>query len=611
LSQAFHVLILDAKTKGHIRPGRPCVIELHPAWIVENSTCHTLEVEMIDKICGMIASVTLLQGASQEVLALDQRRPLRLRARLVRGISGAEQRGPWSNVTKFYSNKVLHGLHGQDSEGQLHVPEMAGNYSQSVEVEVKMNQASGGFCVCLYDKFWLLNLSGLPLESQSGMGWDQPRALPLGMPVSWDGEGDGIKIRVPDVSGWSSFFTVSSEESVTLKLSRGVREGRELYLEASAGSGVGRYDRTIVVSIEPTILIENCLGDGAAVVIWQRSGRDLGSRMTVAVGQTLPFHAEGRRDRCWLSVNLAADGMVDSCVSFVAEMGWGLSGTAASTGVARRVGASSGTHGFPIVLRLSRGRMVIASLELHRTNTLLLTISDMGPSAPHCICNHSGLTLAFRQAGDDNDENWPTDHDHRTHSRLILVEPGQQVPIVWPEPSGLPHRLILTQMNGMPLASTTEVDVHELGASTNAFEEYDKTPFGTAVCPCPAHMDHDDFQAAQREVLTLKFSTRLSADGRKIVHVHTGLLKRMSLQARAPGLNLSVRLPALNLLLEDSLTLDGEREVLFLSVSGIRFGLVSDPFAGTQHITGLSLTSACVHTGVMQPRKLTDFGMHS
>ena len=78
-----------------------------------------------------------------------------------------------------------------------------------------------------------------------------------------------------------------------------------------------------------------------------------------------------------------------------------------------------------------------------------------------------------------------------------------------------------------------------------------------------------------------------------------------------PPLSGSVRLPALNLLLEDSLSLDGEREVLFLSVSGIRFGLVSDPFAGTQHITGLSLTSACVHTGVMQPRKLTDFGMHS
>ena len=218
---SFNVMLVDAVTAGTFsnrKTGNPSVIELHAPWIVENLTCLHLELQLIDKIRSVIATVILLPGDSCFVTAVDQRRNLRARARQLAGNIA----GPWSNLAKIYTKAIRRGDDPIDL--QLEVPDVSEQGgSQSVEVEVNLYSVCVCVCVCLcvrerergrerellrasisahmmttrgrlckqvktdiagsfrlllYNKFWLLNLTGIPLESQGGhVGWDRPRQL--------------------------------------------------------------------------------------------------------------------------------------------------------------------------------------------------------------------------------------------------------------------------------------------------------------------------------------------------------------------------------------------------------------------------------------------------
>jgi hypothetical protein len=264
-------------------------------------------------------------------------------------------------------------------------------------------------------------------------------------------------------------------------------------------------------------------------------------------GETRPFHADGARSSCQLSANLKEDGVVESCASFVPEIGWGR----------KPAGGGSSTHlSHPILLTCSSGRLVLASLRLERSNTIVLRISHVVDSVPHSIFNHSSLSLAFRQVGESN-------HSMDCDPGLIFVSPGQTKAIVWPQPS-MDHRLSLVMINGIHIPSTSEVDTDDLKASVRVFEEFDSNPFGLKA--------HSLDSAQKEEALALELSTRLSQEGTRMVHVHIGqLLSLPSTAVSQPTGKTSfvLQLPALKVLLEDDVSLQGESEVLYLSVTGI------------------------------------------
>jgi len=467
----FTVSVIDCKTLGRgvdRHPGNPCVIELHAPWILENLTCSNLEVQLVDKTRCVIARTSVSQGASRQVTSVDLRRELRLRARILRrNVGGSNEYGPWSALVSMYSTQDL------ETESFISLPDITGDGSQEVVVEVTQDSVSCGFRVCLYNKFWMLNLSGLRVEGRDqGAENMATRLLPLGAPIGWDG-GEGLQFRVPGY-GWSQQFAITdqSEQNATIALTSsdlpgcGVAGGegansqagvRELNLELSTSPGIGRFDRTIVATIAPLIVVENCLRDD--VVVWQRATPALpslslikGPRVTLAPGETRPLHPEGIRKYCRLSLNLKADGVHESCASFAPEVWWGRDGGGSGVG-----GGGGSRSSESILLRMTCGRMVVLSSEVNRANTVLLSVRDAVGAAAHGIYNQTYFSLDFRQVGDNL-------------KRLVHVEPWQETPLVWPEPTDLPHKLVLAKIDGVAVPRSSEVECDDLMAqSINLF----------------------------------------------------------------------------------------------------------------------------------------------
>ena len=252
---------------------------------------------------------------------------------------------------------------------------------------------------------------------------------PVGLPVPWDGCGEATQFRAPSFSTWSSFFTMGSAEQqgsiVKLKASDDfqysscgrklqgpcarcggdvylddckkeagnlqhvvcppavVGQGvRELQLQASSNSAVNRFDRSIIITIEPLLVIENQLD--AEIVVWQRLQHPRAPRSILAPGETRPFLIDGPRGKCRLSVNLGADGIAESCPLFAPEEGWGRQSAGNREGVEGRkasCGSALGSH--PILLRCSSGRMLLASLRLQGHNTVCVRMGQVVSAVPH------------------------------------------------------------------------------------------------------------------------------------------------------------------------------------------------------------------------------------
>jgi len=457
---SFTVSIVDGVTQGRgvdRKAGNPCIVELHSPWILQNLTCSNLELQLVDKTRNVIARAAVSQGTSRQVTSVGLRRELRLRARTMRVDAGGNQFGPWSPLVSVYSTEDV------ETENRITVPDMSGEGIQEVVVEMLQDAASCGFRLCLYNRFWLLNLSGLRVECQSGPEESPCRDLPLGSAVGWDG-GEQVELRV---AGYAPSFPFpvmdQSEHSATVALTASDLAGygtvggehavgsagtRELYLEVSTSAGVGRFDRTIVITIAPVILIENCLPD-EEILVWQRATRalpalneEMGPRVTLASGRSRPFYPEGIRKYCRLSINLKVDGVHKSCACFSPEVWWGTDVQGGGVG-------GGGANSEPIILRLSSGRLVMVSSEMNHTNTVILKVRDTLGAAPHSIFNRSYFSLDFRQVGDDQKRN-------------VRVEPWTEEPLVWPEPTDLPHRLVLVKIDGILVPRSVEVDADEL-----------------------------------------------------------------------------------------------------------------------------------------------------
>ena len=465
----FTISVVDCVTqkKGADRKaGNPCTIDLHAPWVIENLTCFDLEVQLVDKTRSIIARAAIFLGSSCQMVSVDLRRELRLRARIIRSnVNGGNHFGPWSPLVPFYSTEDL------ETESSMFVPDITGDGSQEVVVEVAQDQMSCGFRVCLYNRFWILNVSGLRIEGQRRPGLEHApnRLLPLGTPVGWDG-GEGLEIKVPGF-GWSSpvSLTDQSENKCTVALTAEELPGygacggldtaasmgtQEMYLEVSASAGIGRFDRTIVITIAPVIIIENCLPD-AEILVWQRAtpalpalNQQKGPRITLAVGETRPFYPEGITQYCRLSINLKTDGAKESCAVFAPDFCLrGRQEAKRESDTSRDVDDCGNLE--PILLRLSSGRLLLLLSEVNRANTIVLKVFEKHEAIPHCIFNRSYFTLHFRQVGD-------------RLKRLVIVEPWKEEPLVWPEPTELPRKLVLEKIDGTPVPKSAEVVCDDL-----------------------------------------------------------------------------------------------------------------------------------------------------
>jgi hypothetical protein len=111
-------------------------------------------------VSSVIASVSLPSGATDQQLAVDLRRELHLRARA----------NPWSPA-KWTETQLVHSAsRNPELETVVDLPDADGG-SQSVVVEVTKDRTTCGFRICLYNRFWLLNLTSLPLKVRGDGGW--------------------------------------------------------------------------------------------------------------------------------------------------------------------------------------------------------------------------------------------------------------------------------------------------------------------------------------------------------------------------------------------------------------------------------------------------------
>ena len=115
-----------------------------------------------------------------------------------------------------------------------------------------------------------------------------------------------------------------SGESTRLRLAAvGVQHGgtgrdtpavpnHELWVDVSSSTAAAKFDRTIVITFAPEIIIENHSVE--PLVIWQRTptGSGTGPTLWLDPGQALPLFPEGS-GACNLSVNMAAEDVRAQC----------------------------------------------------------------------------------------------------------------------------------------------------------------------------------------------------------------------------------------------------------------------------------------------------------
>ena len=436
-SITWTAVLVDAVTKkiGSDRTvGNPCIVRLHAPWVVENLSSADLEVQLIDQTRSCIVNTKIAAGDSNHVLGVDLRREVFLRVRVP---FVKERQTAWSEGFLIHTDSGKNELEGllelQDTDSQ----------KQPLVVEVSRDLETCGFRVTLYNRYWMLNLTGLELKLRKSpvSSYEAEIAssltMPIGKTIGYDVvAGHDLEVRALGFQ-WSAPFGVDREsvEGTALKFTAtDVQQGRgrletratsshQVIINVSSSTAAGKFDRTVIVTFAPEVMVENCLAE--PVVIWQRTTDDVpydrSQRPTLWLdpGHALPFFPEGGRARCQLSVNTASEDIRGQCVAFAPES-------------ADR-----------LLLKTSDDKIFLASTHRHsaKTGTLVVRFDEMNPSSiPHKIRNHSGLALAFRQKDSDT-------------SVLVRVRPHETVNVVWPEPR-LKKILQLAEIESCPLTTS-------------------------------------------------------------------------------------------------------------------------------------------------------------
>ncbi|EKX52249.1 hypothetical protein GUITHDRAFT_102151 [Guillardia theta CCMP2712] len=441
-SISWTVKFVDAVTKAagaERTPGNPCIVELHPPWVVDNLSCHHLEVQLIDQTKSVIADSLVARGGSEQIFGVDLRRELHLRLRIV---TSEGKKLPWSAGILVHGDSAASEL-----EEVVDISDPSAKAQQLV-VEVSADKSTGGFRISLYHRYWLLNLTGEPLfvrQTSHAMSEKlSTKCLTVGSPVGFDFASGGNELEMMmEGFSWTQGFSIDKQtaDGLQLKLtpdSKGKERTqqdtplRELYLNVSTSTASGKFDRTIVISFEPEIVFRNHLAD--PLVVWQRASPSVrfvndARRPTLWLepGQSAPFYPEGGRAKCRLSVNLAAEDLSSNCAIFAP--------------VRNSLG--------PILLRCSDGRVIAVEVSSSSSSgPVYIHITEPSERAPHRITNHSSFDLAFQQVD-------------ASRKLVLRVKPFETVDMIWPEPM-LAKVVVLTEIDGCQVPSSSAIDLDNL-----------------------------------------------------------------------------------------------------------------------------------------------------
>jgi hypothetical protein len=432
--------------------GNPCIIQLHAPWTVENLSSSALEVQFVDQTRSCVVSLDVAAGESEHVLGVDLRREvfLRLRMPLAKNKAAA-----WSEGFLVHTDKGKN-----EFEGVLELVDQEGHL-QPVVIEVASDPLTFGFTVTLYNRYWMLNLTGLPMLLRSntmGLPVTTSRSLPLNSAIGYDiTGGSDCEIRVKGFQ-WSAPISIehNAGESATFELAAAKENEKEtsavpnqrVSIEVSSSTGAGKFDRTIIITFAAGIMIENYYSE--PLVIWQRAtaatSYERSQRPTLWLdpGQARPFFPEAtaERKKCLLSINVAAEDMSGQCAAFAV-----------------------GSDMEPLFLRMSDGRVVVAQTQRLSANTGTIVVRLQDPSTciiPHQVTNHTSLAVALKQK------------DSRKNLQL-RVGPYETIKMVWPDPL-LPKILQIVEIEGRSLSTVQGLDAQGKGLAV----ELDSVQSGNA-----------------------------------------------------------------------------------------------------------------------------------
>ena len=462
-SLTWTVVLIDAVTKkvaSERTVGNPCIIELHPPWVVDNFSSTALEVQFVDQTRSCIVSLEIAAGASEQVFGIDFRREVFVRARMPMVKNKASA---WSAAFLIHTDSSRNKL-----EGLLELVDAAG-YLQPVVVE-KRRDTTCGFRVTLYNRYWILNLTGMPVilrrTQNSSLDNENVRSLPVGSAIGYDiASGWLNQVRVKGFQ-WSIPFSIEYLGANTIFQLSALEDqqsetagvpNQHVSIDVSSSTGAGKFDRTIVITFAPEIIMQNHFRE--PLVIWQRSTNsasyERNARPTIWLepGQSLPFYIEGDRNKCRLSVNLAAEDVSGQCAAFAP------------------ISTSE-----PILLKTSDGRVLLAQMQRlsANTGTILVRFQEPAGIIPHKICNDTNLNIAVKQK------------DSRKNL-LLRVRPHETIIMVWPDPL-LPKVLELVEIQGSSVPALDGLDSQ--ATSTKVLAYYYKrtnTDAGTAAGTPPRH----------------------------------------------------------------------------------------------------------------------------
>eukprot|EP00960_Hanusia_phi_P031037 749032-Hanusia_phi.AAC.3 len=393
---SFSVCVLDALTmkNGFERTvGNPLTIQFHSPWTVENLTQANLEIQLIDPIAEVIAHYQISSGSNIHVCCYDFRRNINGRIRLKTGDDAIETN--WSKVFEIY--------HCENWENELSVsiPDLDEKSSQDIRVEVSRDSSSSQVRICLYNRFWLMNLTGLKLTCQKFTGLDvtSRRELDNGALVAYDGD---LEFRLSGFA-WSSAVNVldSNQRRQVVCLNTATDEhpfAREkqaidnetVNLHSCMIPASGKFDRTALVLLLPAIFVQNDLN--RSIVLWQRGTEcvsfDRLKMPHVLVGPNTrrPFHPEGARELCRLSVSQ-------------------------SEHIHRLIHSTIFSPAMEEVtlLRTEENEIVSAKAEVSVHGPIIITFSEVSSRIPHRLVNNTPYTLEFLQVGSSVNETVSTE----------------------------------------------------------------------------------------------------------------------------------------------------------------------------------------------------------
>ena len=388
----FSVSVLDAltmKTGFERSIGNPLAIQFHSPWTVENLTQSGLEVQLIDPIGDVIANYQLSSGSIVHVSCYDFRRNINCRVRLSSGASHVDTN--WSRVFEIY--------HCENWENELSVlaPDLDDKSYQDIRVEVNRDPVSSQVRVCMYNRFLLMNLTGLRLICQKFTGLDvtSRRELENGSLVAYDGE---VEFRLSGF-GWSNAVNVldsnQRRQAISLTSARDehpfARERKALdnetvQLYSSMTPASGKFDRTALVLLLPAILVQNNLS--TPITVWQReahpsssSGRRDLPHILVMPNTRQPLHPEGAQESCRFSV------------------------TQGQTFEAFKIASIFSPELDELtLLRTEENVVVSAKSESSVHGSTIITFSEVSSKVPHRLVNNTPYLLEFQQVGSSSQQ---------------------------------------------------------------------------------------------------------------------------------------------------------------------------------------------------------------